>query len=223
MGRMTEQIRVLIVDDESLVRSALRLFVESDPDFVVVGEARDGSQALHAVELHRPDLVLMDIQMPVMSGIEATRRIAETFPAIRILALTTFSSHDTVVQMLRAGASGFLVKDTDPADIVAALRTTHEGGYVVSPQIAHDLVSSIRDSPAGVDAPLEPHEELTDREREVVILLGEGRSNAEIAAALHLAEPTVKTHLSRVMTKWGVRDRVQVLIRAAQARIITLH
>ncbi len=220
---MTERIRVLIVDDESLVRSALRIFVESDAAFRVVGEAKDGSQALHAVELHRPELVLMDIQMPVMSGIEATRRIAEQFPHVRVVALTTFSSHDTVVQMLRAGASGFLVKDTDPVDIVAALREIHDGGYIVSPQITHDLVSSIRDSPAGIDAPLAPHEELTDRERDVVILLGQGHSNAEIAAALHLAEPTVKTHLSRVMAKWGVRDRVQVLIRAAQARIITLH
>ncbi|MEI3867525.1 response regulator transcription factor [Microbacterium sp. CCNWLW134] len=216
-------LRVIIVDDEALMRHALAVFVRSAPDMEVVGEAADGAAAVHLCAELRPDAVLMDMQMPGVDGVEATRRIHEAFPEIRVIAVTTFSSVRYVVPALRAGASAYLVKDTDPDELVAAIRDVVDGSVVISPSVTTELISSIRDGagPTTVES-LADHEQLSDRERDVVVLLGRGMSNAEIAAELHLSEATVKTHLGNVMAKWGVRDRVQTLIRAARADIVRL-
>lgn len=219
---MSGVIRVVVADDESLVRAALRVFFESDDSFEVVGEAQNGAEAITVVRAVKPDVVLMDVQMPTMDGIEATRRLTREFPGIKIVALTTFSTERVIVPMLSAGASGFLVKDTAPERILDAARLAHEGGYVLSPRVAAELVSSIQAKETPQARELGRDEALTDRELEVVTLLGEGKSNAEIAAAMFVSEATVKSHLGRITSKWGVRDRVQVLIRAAQARLISI-
>ncbi len=219
---MSDPIRVIIVDDEWLVRAALRVFLESAEGFELVGEAENGADAVALVRSERPDVVLMDVQMPKMDGIEATRRMTQEFPGIKIVALTTFSTERVIVPMLSAGASGFLVKDTSPDRILDAARLAHEGGYVLSPRVAKELVASVQQSDARAPRDLTPAEVLSERELEVVSLLAQGMSNAEIGAALFLSEATVKSHLSRITAKWGVRDRIQVLIRAAQVGLVTL-
>jgi DNA-binding NarL/FixJ family response regulator len=218
----TSPVRALIVDDEALVRSALRVFLQGADDIVVVGEASDGDDALQLIEGSRPDVVLMDVQMPRMNGVEATTKLKARFPAVHVIALTTFSSESALIPMLRAGASGFLVKDTDPDDIVEAVRQARDGEYVLSRRVTSQLVSSVLESPPLTSVQLGPSEQLTPRERDVVELLAQGKSNAEIAKALFLSEATVKAHLGQVMAKWGVRDRVQALIRAVQAGIVTI-
>lgn len=219
---MTQSIRVIIVDDESLVRAALRVFLESSEDFELVGEAENGADAVTLVRAVRPDVVLMDVQMPTMDGIEATRRLTQEFPGIKIVALTTFSAERVIVPMLSAGASGYLVKDTSPDRILDAARLAFEGGYVLSPRVAKELISSVESNEAAPARALGRDEELTEREHEVVALLAQGMSNAEIAAAMYVSEATVKSHLGRITAKWGVRDRIQVLIRAAQLRLVTI-
>lgn len=218
----TSPVRALIVDDEALVRSALRVFLQGADDIVVVGEASDGDDALQLIEGSRPDVVLMDVQMPRMNGVEATTKLKARFPAVHVIALTTFSSESALIPMLRAGASGFLVKDTDPDDIVEAVRQARDGEHVLSRRVTSQLVSSVLESPPLTSVQLGPSEQLTPRERDVVELLAQGKSNAEIAKALFLSEATVKAHLGQVMAKWGVRDRVQALIRAVQAGIVTI-
>ncbi len=222
MSSVTESIRVIVVDDESLVRAALRVFFESSSGFEVVGEASNGADAITLVRSTHPDVVMMDVQMPTMDGIEATRRLTREFPGIKVVALTTFSTERVIVPMLSAGASGFLVKDTAPDRILDAARLAYEGGYVLSPRVAEELVGSIQDKQAPEPRALSRDEELTERELEVVALLAKGMSNAEIAASMFVSEATVKSHLGRITTKWGVRDRVQVLIRAAQARLVSI-
>ncbi|WP_431800650.1 response regulator [Microbacterium sp. bgisy203] len=219
---MTEPIRVIIVDDESLVRAALRVFIESSPDFALVGEADNGADAVTLVRAVSPDVVLMDVQMPTMDGIEATRRLTHEFPGIKVVALTTFSAERVIVPMLSAGASGYLVKDTSPDGILDAARLAHEGGYVLSPRVAKELISSVETSKAPPSRSLGRDEELTERELEVVELLAQGKSNAEIGAAMFVSEATVKSHLGRITAKWGVRDRIQVLIRAAELGLVTI-
>ncbi|WP_298942566.1 response regulator transcription factor [uncultured Microbacterium sp.] len=219
---MTDVIRVIVVDDESLVRAALRVFLESADGFEVAGEAANGADAISLVRAVQPDVVLMDVQMPTMDGIEATRRLTREFPGIKIVALTTFSTERVVVPMLSAGASGFLVKDTSPERILDAARLAFDGGYVLSPRVAENLVNSIQANEPPAPRQLGRDEALTDRELEVVALLAKGMSNAEIAQELFVSEATVKSHLGRITTKWGVRDRIQVLIRAAQLRLVTL-
>ncbi|GAA3903184.1 response regulator [Microbacterium invictum] len=219
---MTEAIRVIVVDDESLVRAALRVFFESAEGFDVVGEAQNGAEAISLARAVRPDVVLMDVQMPTMDGIEATRRLTREFPGIKIVALTTFSTERVIVPMLSAGASGFLVKDTSPDRILDAARLAHDGGYVLSPRVAQALVTSIQDHELPAPRELGRDEGLTEREMEVVVLLAQGMSNAEIASAMFVSEATVKSHLGRITTKWGVRDRIQVLIRAAQLHLVTI-
>lgn len=220
---MTAPIRVVIVDDESLVRVALRVFLDTAPDFELVGEAANGADAIGLVRQLRPDVVLMDVQMPVMDGIEATNRLIREFPGMKIVALTTFSAERVVVPMLTAGAAGFLVKDTAPERILGALRLAHEGGYVLSPRVAQGLVSSVQQNQDHAARALRPDEALTDRELETVTLLAQGMSNSEIAAAMFVSEATVKSHLGRIIAKWGVRDRVQVLIRAAQLHLVSIE
>jgi len=219
---VTDLIRVIIVDDESLVRAALRVFLESTDGFELVGEADNGADAITLVRATQPDVVLMDVQMPIMDGIEATQRLTREFPGLKIVALTTFSTERVIVPMLSAGASGFLVKDTSPDRILDAARLAHEGGYVLSPRVAKELVTSVQSGAASATRELGRDEELTERELEVVTLLAQGMSNAEIAAAMFVSEATVKSHLGRITAKWGVRDRIQVLIRATQLGLVTL-
>lgn len=221
-GRMPDVMRVVIVDDEALVRSALRIFIKSAPDLSVVGEAADGESAVQVVEEVRPDVVLMDVHMPGMGGIEATTRIRAQHPSIHVLALTTFSTERTIVPMLRAGASGFLVKDTDPARIIEAIREIVGGGFVLSSTVARAVVDVALDGPSVPSVVLEQWQQLTPREFEVVTCLAEGMSNAEIGKALFLSEATVKAHLGHIMSKWEVRDRVQVLLRAAQTGMVSI-
>ncbi|WP_309102835.1 response regulator transcription factor [Microbacterium sp.] len=213
-------IRLLIVDDDPLVRSALSHFVSRAPEIQVIGEAEDGVEAIAAVERDQPDVVMMDVQMPEMNGIEATSVIATRWPDVRILAVTTLEGSDTVLPMLSAGASGYLLKDSSADAIVAGVREVYGGASSLSPRIASMLIRHVRDgepSGAGRDAPLE---QLTERESEVLGCLAQGMSNAEIARALIVSEGTVKAHLGRIMSKWQVRDRVQILVTAAQAGLV---
>lgn len=219
---MSDSIRVIIVDDESLVRAALRVFLESSEGFELVGEADNGADAITLARAVRPDVVLMDVQMPVMDGIEATSRLTKEFPGLKVVALTTFSAERVIVPMLSAGASGYLVKDTSPDRILDAARLAYEGGYVLSPRVAKELVSSVQSGHSQAVRPLGRDEELTERELEVVTLLSQGMSNAEIAGAMFVSEATVKSHLGRITAKWGVRDRIQVLIRATQLGLVSL-
>jgi len=214
-------IRVLIADDEALMRKALNVFVGSAPDMEVVGEAADGVAAVHLAAELQPDVVLMDIQMPRLDGVEATKGVLAASPRTRVVAVTTFSSKRYVVPALRAGASAYLVKDTEPAALVAAIRDALDGTCTLSPSVTEELVESVREAPEpSQPVAIPPLETLSERELDVVRLLGHGLSNAEIAGELHLSEATVKTHLGNVMAKWGVRDRVQTLIHAARTGIV---
>ncbi len=213
------EIRVLIVDDDPLVRSALSHFVSRDAAIEVIGDAVDGLEAIATLERERPDVVLMDVQMPEMDGITATGIITERWPDVKVLAVTTLDGSDTVLPMLSAGASGYLLKDSSAESVVAGVRDVFSGASALSPRIASLLVRHVRDTePSGSGA--DELEELTDREREVVDRLAEGMSNAEIARALIVSEGTVKAHLGRIMAKWHVRDRVQILVAAAHAGLI---
>lgn len=212
------EIRVVIVDDDPLVRSALSHFVSRDPEITVIAEAETGREGIDTVERERPDVVMMDVQMPEMNGIEATAVISERFPEVRILAVTTLDGSDTVLPMLSAGASGYMLKDSSAASIVAAVREVYSGQSSLSPRIASLLIKHVRDTePVASDDSLE---ELTDRELEVLQRLSQGMSNAEIARSLIVSEGTVKAHLGRIMSKWHVRDRVQILVTAAHAGLV---
>jgi DNA-binding NarL/FixJ family response regulator len=217
-----QEIRVVIVDDDPLVRSALSHFVSRDPEITVVAQAEDGLEAISTVEREQPDVVMMDVQMPEMDGIEATGVIAERWPHVRVLAVTTLDGSDTVLPMLSAGASGYLLKDSSADDIVTGVREVHSGASSLSPRIASMLIKHVRDStPVAADAAaLEP---LTDREIEVLHCLAQGMSNAEIAKALIVSEGTVKAHLGRMMSKWHLRDRVQILVTAAHAGLVSFR
>lgn len=217
-------MRVLIVDDEALVRRALAFFVEEHEDMTVVGEAKDGAVGVQMTRVLKPDVVLMDMQMPVMDGVEATRQIVDARPDTRVLAVTAFTSEAHVVPALRAGASGYLLKDSEPDQIAAAIRHVYEGGAAIAPEVTRVLIDSVRQHPGPPGGPdtMPEVEPLTGREREVVELLGEGLTNQEIAEQLYLSEATVKTHLGRVMRKWGARDRTQVLIIAVRAGVVRL-
>lgn len=217
-----EQIRVLIVDDDPLVRSALSHFVSRDPEITVIGQAEDGREAIETVERELPDIVMMDVQMPEMNGIEATAIIAERWPEVRILAVTTLDGRDTVLPMLSAGASGYLLKDSSADEILTGVREVHSGASSLSPRIASLLIRHVRDSePPATDAA--DLEALTEREAEVLQCLAQGMSNAEIAKALIVSEGTVKAHLGRIMSKWHLRDRVQILVTAAHAGLVSFR
>lgn len=213
------EIRVLIVDDDPLVRSALSHFVSRGSEVEVIGQAENGLEALAFLEHHTVDVVMMDVQMPEMDGIEATAAISERWPDARILAVTTLDGSETVLPMLSAGASGYLLKDSSAESILEGVREVHSGASSLSPRIASMLVDHVRSTgPAhGVADALEP---LTEREAEVLDRLARGMSNLEIAQALIVSEGTVKAHLGRIMSKWHVRDRVQILVTAAHAGLI---
>jgi len=217
-----QEIRVVIVDDDPLVRSALSHFVSRDPEITVIAQAEDGVEAISTVEREQPDVVMMDVQMPEMDGIEATGVIAERWPQVRVLAVTTLDGADTVLPMLSAGASGYLLKDSSADEIVTGVREVHSGASSLSPRIASMLIKHVRDStPIAADADvLEP---LTEREAEVLQCLAKGMSNAEIAKALIVSEGTVKAHLGRMMSKWHLRDRVQILVTAAHAGLVNFR
>lgn len=207
-------IRVVIADDQSLVRAGLRTILDAEPDIDVVGAAADGRAAVELTERVRPDLVLMDIRMPVLDGVSATREIlAGSASETRVVVLTTFDLDEYVYAALRAGACGFLVKDIADDDLVAGVRAAARGETLLAPSVTRRLVAAyVSRTPAGVSTP--GVESLTAREREVWRLMASGLSNAEIATSLFLGEATVKTHVSRVMTKIGARDRVQAVVLA---------
>ena len=214
-------IRLLLADDQPLLRQGMTLVLEGEPDLAVVGEAADGVQAVDQALRLRPDVVLMDVRMPRMDGIEATRRLAEAAPAVRVLILTTFDLDEHAFAGLRAGASGFLLKDVPPAELAGAIRAVARGDAVVAPTLTRRLLDAyaghLPATPAEAPRRGAAHPALaalTDREREVLGELARGLSNAEIAGRLVLSETTVKTHVSRVLHKLQLRDRVQAVIVA---------
>jgi DNA-binding NarL/FixJ family response regulator len=215
-------LKVLLVDDDALVRAGLRLILSSAEDIEVVGETDDGAHAVAAVRQHRPDVVLMDIRMPQTDGITATAAIRRLVPQPQVIVLTTFQADEHVVGALRAGASGFLVKDTPPADIISAVRLVAAGDAIVSPSATRTLLSHFGSTEASERHRVATQRlgALTDREREVATAVGVGASNAEIAASLFMSEATVKAHVSRLLSKLAVSNRVQIAILvhdAAQA------
>jgi DNA-binding NarL/FixJ family response regulator len=213
-------IRVLIADDQPLLRTGLRKVLEGEDDLRVVAEAGDGHEAIEAARGARADIVLMDIRMPRMDGIEATRRLAESAPDARVLILTTYDLDEYVFAALQAGASGFVLKDVPPEQLIDAVRVVAAGDALLSPSVTRRLISEFARRPAL--APPHPGlAGLTEREREVLRLMGRGLSNAEIAGRLILGEATVKTHASRVFMKLGLRDRAQAVVAAYEAGIVS--
>jgi DNA-binding NarL/FixJ family response regulator len=214
-------IRVLLADDQALVRGGFRMLLESADDIEVVGEAGDGEQAVAMVTATHPDVVLMDIRMPGTDGLEATRRIAADagLAGVRVLILTTFEADEYVYQALRAGASGFLVKDTEPAELLQAVRIIARGDSLLSPGITRRLIADIAARPAATASPADLSV-LTDREREVLTLVGGGLSNDEIAERLFLSPLTAKTHVSRIMSKLSARDRAQLVVTAYETGLV---
>jgi DNA-binding NarL/FixJ family response regulator len=216
-------IGVVVADDQALVRAGFRLLVDSAPDLEVVGEAVDGAEAVEVARRERPDVVLMDIRMPIMDGLEATRRIAadELLAEVRVLMLTTFDLDEYVYQALRVGASGFLLKDTPPADLLAAIRVVAAGDALLAPGITRRLIAEFarRPDPSQVDAAA--LQELTDREREVLGLVAHGLSNSEIAERLVVSPATSKTYVSRLLAKLGARDRAQLVAIAYETGLVT--
>jgi DNA-binding NarL/FixJ family response regulator len=216
--------RLLLVDDQSLLRLGFRMVLETQPDLEVVGEAGDGAQGVSMTRALAPDVVLMDVRMPVLDGIEATRQIVASGSAARVLVLTTFNLDEYVYAALRAGASGFLLKDVPPPDLISGIRSVAAGDAVVAPSVTRRLIDAfadhLPDPSSGRSAIGERLHRLTDREREVLVELARGRSNAEIAELLTVAEATVKTHVGRVLAKLDLRDRVQAVIFAYEAGLI---
>lgn len=216
-------ISVLLVDDQPLLRMGFRLILEGEDDLVVVGEASNGAEALTAVAELAPDVVLMDVRMPVMDGIEATAKISGSAAAARIIILTTFDLDEYAFAGLQAGASAFLLKDVAPAELVTAVRLVASGDAVVAPRITQRLLENfVRSQPARPAAPRDPLlDELTPRELEVMQSITQGLSNAEIAHQLFLSEATVKTHVRRILAKLQLRDRVQVVVYAYETGLVT--
>ncbi|SDQ70338.1 response regulator transcription factor [Quadrisphaera sp. DSM 44207] len=223
-------VRVVLVDDQQLLRAGFRMVIDSQPDLRVVGEAGDGAEAVRLLATTRADVVLMDVRMPVMDGIEATARIVAQDarqqgpglrPPLRVVVLTTFDLDEYALRAIRAGASGFLLKNAPPEELLSALRTVHAGDAVIAPSTTRRLLEHL--------APLLPDDQraapdvlaaLTEREKEVLVLMARGRSNTEIAADLFVAEATVKTHVGRVLAKLGVRDRVQAVVLAYETGLV---
>ena len=219
MAAVSKQIRVLVVDDDALVRAGLAMLLAGAEGIAVVGEAADGSDVAQAVAEHEPDIVLMDIRMPGMDGLAATELVRAQRDAPEVIVLTTFEVDDYVLRALRAGASGFLLKDTPPADIVRAVRAVAAGEPMLSPTITRRLIGHVRDS-EGDDRKRHAREQLdrlTEREREVAVALGQGKPNAEISRELYMSVATVKAHVSRVLEKLELNNRVQIALLAHDA------
>ncbi|MDH6131875.1 DNA-binding NarL/FixJ family response regulator [Kitasatospora sp. MAA4] len=217
-------IRVLLVDDQPLLRVAFTLVLDSQSDMAVTGEAGDGAEAVRLAAAQRPDVVLMDVRMPGMDGIEATRRIVEHCPDTKVLILTTFDLDEYAFAGLRAGASGFLLKNAQPDELLSAIRSVAAGDAVVAPRITRLLLdtfaSHLPTDGGGLARGEQAIEALTARERSVLVQVARGLSNSEVAAELYLAEATVKTHVSRILLKLGLRDRVQAVVFAYENRLV---
>lgn len=216
-------VKVLLVDDESLIRNILKDYLSSDESLEVVGEASNGKLAISQARALQPDVILMDMQMPLMDGVEATQYIHHSFPNIRILGLSTFATDRYVVELLRAGASGYLVKDSRPEEVTSSIHTVHDGGSVLSPEVTRYVVQGLEQS---VPAEISPDEELmsvlTAKEIEVIELLARGLNNKEMAAELFVTESTIKARFVKIMEKMQVRDRVQILVKAIEYNLINL-
>jgi len=220
-------IRVLLADDQALVRAGFKVLVGSDSELDVVGEAGNGREAYEAARTLRPDLVLMDIRMPEVDGLEATRLICSDpdLASTRVLILTTFETDDYVFQALRAGASGFLLKDTDPADLLTGIRVVAGGDALLAPSVTRRLIEEVLNRPGeaawpGGSGTLSDLDRLTEREREVLVLIANGLSNDEIAKSLYVSPFTAKTHVSRILSKLGARDRAQLVVIAYEAGVV---
>ncbi|MFC8731705.1 response regulator [Luteimicrobium sp. NPDC057192] len=219
-------VRVALVDDQQLVRAGFRMVIDSQPDLEVVVEAGDGAQALRLLASHPVDVVLMDVRMPHLDGLSATAQLTATADGDvpRVIVLTTFDLDEYVLAAIRAGASGFLLKDAPPEEMLAAIRTVHAGDAVIAPsstrRLLEHLVTALpADTPADAEAQ-HALEQLTEREREVLVLMARGRSNLEIASELFVAEATVKTHVGRILAKLGARDRVQAVVTAYETGLV---
>jgi DNA-binding NarL/FixJ family response regulator len=213
-------IRVLLCDDQALVRSGFRLILESREDIAVVGEAEDGREAIELARRVDPDVILMDIRMPNVDGVEATRRLVGGGSRARIVVLTTFDLDEYVFESIRAGASGFLLKDVQPAQLVDAIRVVAAGEALLAPTVTRRLLERFAHTLPGEEKPPPELESLTERELEVLKLLASGLSNAELAECLFLSETTVKSHISSVLRKLGLRDRVQAVVLAYEAGLV---
>ncbi|MFI9810975.1 response regulator [Saccharothrix variisporea] len=212
-------IRVLLVDDQELMRMGFRMVLGAQEDIDVVGEAGDGLDAVHLAASLKPDVVLMDVRMPVLDGVEATKRITEAGTG-KVLVMTTFDMDEYALSALRNGASGFLLKDTPPGDLVSALRAVASGDAVVSPSVTKRLLSRFLGEGGGELRDASVLEVLTEREREVLVLIAKGLSNTEIARKLFLSEATVKTHVGRILAKLDLRDRVQAVVLAYETGLV---
>ncbi|MFJ9697006.1 response regulator [Kitasatospora sp. NPDC101183] len=219
---MTEPVRVLVVDDQALLRGSFRMLIDAEPGLTAVGEAADGAAAIELAAEQRPDVVLMDVRMPGTDGIEATRVICARNPGVRVLMLTMFDLDAHVFAALRAGAAGFLLKDIPPAELLHAIRVVAAGESLLSPSVTRRLISEFCRRPA-TDPPgsLPALDGLTARERQVLELVGAGRANAEIAQDLHVTPATVKTHLGHLLDKLGARDRVHLVIIGYETGLLT--
>jgi DNA-binding NarL/FixJ family response regulator len=213
-------ITVVIADDQALVRGGFRRILEAEEGIEVVAEAENGQVAVNAVHRFHPQVVLMDIRMPEIDGIEATRRVLEVDPSVRVVAVTTFDLDEYVYDALLAGASGFLLKDAPPAKLVDAVRIVSSGDAILSPSVARRTIEGFVRSNRARQVPARELDELTDREREVFELIGRGLSNREIAEQLFLGEATVKTHVGRVLRKLELRDRIQAVVLAYEAGVV---
>ncbi|MEZ5408308.1 MAG: response regulator transcription factor [Acidimicrobiales bacterium] len=221
-GAGPELIRVVIADDQALVRAGFRALLDAQPDLTVVAEAADGAEAVARAVEHRPHVVLMDIRMPGLDGLAATRRIAADprLADVRVVILTTFDLDEYVFEALRAGATGFLVKDTEPVELLRAVREVVTGGSLLSPGVTRRLIEEFASRSQAPATPTTARDPLTDREREIVALVGHGLSNTEIADRLVISAATAKTHVSRAMTKLGARDRAQLVVFAYEAGLV---
>ena len=220
-GQPTVMISVVLADDDELTRTGLRLIIESDPDLTVVGEATDGQEAVHLARALRPDVVVMDIRMPGMDGLEATRRIVEAAEdGPRVLILTTFELDEYVFGALRAGASGFLLKRSSPEALIEGIKVVAAGDGLLAPSVTRRLIQEFARQPDPPAPPAAPLGTLTQREREVLALVGAGLSNGELAARLYISEATVKTHVKRILMKLGLRDRIQAVVLAYEAGLV---
>jgi DNA-binding NarL/FixJ family response regulator len=215
-------IRVALVDDQALLRAGLRALLDAEDDLKVVGEAADGDDAVELVRAERPDVVLMDIRMPRIDGIEATRRIAADpqLGGVKVIVLTTFEVDEYVFDSLRAGAAGFLLKDAEPAEIVRAVRVVADGESLLSPSVTRRVVETFGGAPGPTGPRASRLDELTEREAEIVALVGTGLSNGEIAERLVISPATARTHVSRAMLKLGARDRAQLVVFAYEAGLV---
>ena len=215
-------LRVVLADDQAMIRSGLRALLAAEPGLEVVAEASDGQQALAAVRAHHPDVIVMDLRMPVLDGLEATRAIAADpqLSGVRVLVLTTFDEDALVLEAIRAGAAGFLLKDAEPAELLRGIRVAAAGDTLLAPQAARRLVAAFAATPAPTGPAARALELLTERQREVVALVGRGLSNDEIAERLVISPATARTHVSRIMLKLTARDRAQLVVYAHQAGVV---